>query len=317
LQKGTLVDLSRITEELRPFAKRQVSLNFDRWIVRFLLRLVTRWRPTLGQSEARIEIPVSAPRGLRIYRPPVVRERAALLWIHGGGYIIGHPRQDDGHCAATATDLGIVVVGPRYRLAPEHPYPAALDDCHSAWNWLQEEAFRLGIDPTRIAIGGQSAGGGLAAALVQRIHDGGGVQPIAQWLFCPMLDDRTAARRDLDAGEHLLWNNRSNRFGWLSYLGREPGSADAPLHAAPGRRADLAGLPPAWIGVGDVDLFHDEDRSYAQRLQDAGVASVLVEVAGAPHAFETWAPTTNLAGKYLADARVWLAQQLTSGSSEE
>lgn len=307
------MDLSCIAEELRPFARRQVALDFDRRIVRFLLRLVTRWRPTLGRSGARVEFPAGAPRGLRLYRPPEVRETAALLWIHGGGYIIGHPRQDDGHCATTATELGILVVSPRYRLAPEHPYPAALDDCHAAWKWLQAEAARLGIDPARIAIGGQSAGGGLAAALVQRIHDAGGIQPIAQWLFCPMLDDRTAAQRNRDTQGHLVWNNTGNRYGWAAYLGREPGSTQVSPYAAPGRRTNFAGLPPAWIGVGDVDLFHDEDRAYAQRLRDGGVAVELVEVAGAPHAFETWAPTTNLAQRYLTEARAWLARRLLSG----
>jgi acetyl esterase/lipase len=156
------------------------------------------------------------------------------------------------------------VVSADYRLAPEHPYPAPLDDCLAAWTWLQDNSPARGVDPTRVAIGGQSAGGGLAASLVQRVHDDpGAAQPVAQWLFCPMLDDRTAAERKLDATKHILWNNTSNRMGWRSYLGVEPGAASTPEYAVPSRRADLAGLPPTWIGTGDIELFYDENRAYA------------------------------------------------------
>jgi acetyl esterase/lipase len=224
--------------------------------------------------------------------------------------VIGSAAQDHARCIAVARKLEIVVASVEYRLAPKHPYPAPLDDCYAAWSWILANAASLDVDRTRFAIGGQSAGGGLAAGLVQRIHDAGGQQPAAQWLFCPMLDDRTAADRGLDAVRHYLWNNVSNRVGWTAYLGREPGGPDVPDHAAPARRADLRGLPPAWIGAGDLELFYDEDRRYAQRLSDAGVPCVLDTVPGGPHAFESLAAKTEVSQRYLRDAEAWLAENL-------
>jgi len=231
---------------------------------------------------------------------------AALLWIHGGGFVIGRAAQNDRFCGAAARDLGIVVVSVEYRKAPEHRFPAGLDDCHAGWTWMQQQAAALGIDPARVAVGGESAGGGLAASLVQRLHDAGGTQPAAQWLFCPMLDDRTAARRELDDVGHFVWTNRLNRSGWRAYLGAEPGAATVPPYAVAARRDDLSGLPPAWIGVGDIDLFADEDRAYAERLRAVGVAATLDVVPGAPHGFEIWAPDSTLAREHVARAQAWL-----------
>ncbi|GAA5026623.1 alpha/beta hydrolase [Microbacterium fluvii] len=246
--------------------------------------------------------------GAHVFRP-AAPSGAALLWIHGGGMVIGAAAQDHARCGELAADLGLVVVSAEYRLAPEHPYPAPLDDCHSAWEWLLAHAADLGVAPSRIAIGGQSAGGGLAAGLVLRVHDEGGVQPAAQWLFCPMLDDRTAADRSRDGIRHFLWNNRSNLAGWNAYVGKA-GAARVPAYAAPSRRDDLAGLPAAWVGTGDVELFFDEDRAYAERLLAAGVDTTLDVVHGGPHAFESLAPGTSVARKYNARARAWLAAAL-------
>jgi len=245
---------------------------------------------------------------------------AALFWIHGGGLVIGRAVQDDRLCALTARELGILVVSVEYRKAPEHPFPAALEDCLAGWRWLQCEAERLRVDPTRIALGGQSAGGGLAASLAQRLHDAdtradgdaSGMVPIAQWLFCPMLDDRTAARKELDRVDHFVWNNRLNRFGWRSYLGVDPGVASVPAYAVPARREDVNDLPPAWIGVGDIDLFYDEDCNYAERLRAAGVQVTLDIVPGAPHGFGAWASNTSMAQDHIARARAWLQWALTA-----
>lgn len=249
-------------------------------------------------------------RGLRVYTPTGGGSGAALLWVHGGGYVIGDTVQDEAFCSTTALDLGITVVSAEYRLAPEHPFPAPLDDVTAAWRWLVQSAGSLGVDPSRIAIGGSSAGAGLAAGLVQRLHDAGGIQPVAQWLFSPMIDDRTAARRDLDRLKHRVWSNAGNRTGWRSYLGAEPGGAQVQDYAAAARRADLSGLPPAWISVGDIDLFADEDRTYAERLRAAGVECTFDLVPGAPHGFELWAPDTDVAGALLARSRTWLGGQL-------
>ena len=148
---------------------------------------------------------------------------------------------------------------------------------------------------------------GLAAALAQRLHDEG-ERPRAQWLFCPMLDDRTAARRGLDDAGHRVWDNRLNRFGRRAYLGSEPGAPVVPHYAVPARRDDVAGLPDTWIGVGDIDLFHDEAAEYARRLRAAGVGTTFHVVPGGPHGFEAWAPSTGFSRDYLGVARAWLGR---------
>jgi acetyl esterase/lipase len=248
--------------------------------------------------------------GVHVYTPAPGASGAALLWIHGGGMVLGAAAQDHRFCVDIARDLGVTVVSVEYRLAPEHPYPTPVADCLAAWRWLQEQAPARAIDPDRIAVGGQSAGGGLAASLVQRVHDGRGVQPVAQWLFCPMLDDRTAARRDLDAVRHFLWNNRSNRAGWNAYLGAAPGSDAVATEAVPARRTELGGLPPTWIGVGDAELFYEEARAYAGALAAMGIDTTLDVVPGAPHAFERIAVKAPVSQAYLARAKTWLHQRL-------
>ncbi len=149
--------------------------------------------------------------------------------------------------------------------------------------------------------------------MVLRIHDEGGSQPVAQWLFCPMLDDKTALDRSLDDLDHFDWNNKMNLVGWTSYLGKHIGSEGVSFYAAPPRRDDLRGLPKAWIGVGDVELFYEEYRIYAKRLTAAGVACELDVVSGAPHAFEGVAPDSQLSKDYMAKARAWLTASLQLG----
>jgi acetyl esterase/lipase len=290
----------------------------NRWFLK-LSRVVMPLIPTAKVPEGitREVIPCGRADGVRVFTPESGGSGGALLWIHGGGMVIGAASQDDARCCEIASRLDIVVVSADYRLAPEHPFPAALDDCFDAWMWLQERATDRGIDPRRVAIGGQSAGGGLAASLAQHLHDtavreGIAVQPVAQWLFCPMLDDRTAADRSRDATKHPLWDNRSNRAGWRAYLGVAPGAPVVPDFSVPARRADLAGLPPAWIGTGDIELFHDENVRYAEALQAAGVECVLDVVPGAPHAFESLAAGTDVAKAYVARSLDWLGSQLNA-----
>lgn len=219
-----------------------------------------------------------------LYDPPGgVRPRGAVLWLHGGGMILGSPWLEHVICNRMAEELGVVVLNPDYRLAPEHPFPAGPDDCFAALAWLHAHAADLGIDPARFAVGGESAGGGLAATVVQMAHDRG--LPVAfQALIYPMLDDRTAlADRGSDVGR-LIWTPGRNRNAWEWYLGHPVRADEDRPYAAASRRADLAGLPPAWIGVGAIDLFHDEDAEFAQRLRDAGVAVEFHEVEGMFHA---------------------------------
>lgn len=224
---------------------------------------------------------------LRLYRPKdMTAAMPAYLWLHGGGFLVGQPEQDEANNIALALELKLVVAGVRYRLAPKHPAPAAVEDAWAALQWLAAEAPRLGIDPTRIAIGGASAGGGLAATLALVAHDRGDVRPAFQLLVYPMLDDRTATRTDLETKNVRVWTPASNHYAWSAYLGHPPGQAAANPYAAAARREDLRGLPPAWIGVGTLDLFHDEDVTYAKRLEASGVPCELHLVPGAFHGFD-------------------------------
>lgn len=227
-------------------------------------------------------VPVDEHASVRVFRPASGRRPApALLWIHGGGYVTGSAADNDAFCREVATQLDVVVASVEYRLAPEHPFPAPLADCYAGLRWLADDP---GVDRARIAIGGASAGGGLAAALVLLARERGEVDPAFQLLVYPMLDDRTADRTDVDPRRLRVWSQRSNRFGWRSYLGSAV--KDVPHLAAAGRCEDLAGLPPAWIGVGTRDLFHDEDIRYAARLADAGVPCTVEIVPGAYHGFD-------------------------------
>ncbi len=221
----------------------------------------------------------------------------ALLWIHGGGYVIGSAAQDDAICRHLVRSLGIVVAAAEYRLAPEHQFPLPLHDCYDALAWLTSQRD---VDPARVAVGGASAGGGLAAALALLAQERGEVQLAFQLLSYPMLDDRTATRTDIDERGFRMWNNKANRFGWQSYTGYPPGSDKVSGLAAPARYDDLSGLPPTWIGVGTLDLFYEEDVSYAERLREAGVPCDLEEVAGAFHGFDSVQPRAGVTQAFRA-----------------
>lgn len=215
---------------------------------------------------------------------------AALLWIHGGGYVLGSAAMDDALCRRLADELGILVAAVDYRLAPAHPYPAALTDCYEALTWL---AAHPEVDAKRVAVAGASAGGGLAAALALMARDRGEVDVAAQLLLYPMLNDRTALRRDPDSGLRRLWNNASNALGWSAYLV----GAD-PHIAVPARRDDLSGVAPAWIGVGSLDVLCDESCSYAEHLREANVECQLEVVPGAFHGFDAVAPKAVISRRF-------------------
>ena len=261
------------------------------WTVPVLRRLPDLPRPAPGGVEV-LTLPGGA--GVRLYRPIGARgPTPGLVWIHGGGYVIGNAAQDDRLCRDWVERLGIVVASVEYRLAPEHPFPTPLEDCYQVLEWL---ARLPGVDPDRIAVGGASAGGGLAAALALLARDRGEVRPVLQLLSYPMLDDRTLDPA-LDDPGFRLWDTASNRFGWGSYLG----GAD-PDAAVPARRENLAGLPPAWIGVGTLDLFHGEDLAYAARLVAAGVSCEVREVPGAFHGFDRIVTKAAVSQSYFDDS---------------
>ncbi|QKE86122.1 alpha/beta hydrolase [Arthrobacter sp. NEB 688] len=247
-----------------------------------LSRRFASHRPVAGAytaSVGEVEALVFRPRGTAC---------GGVLWVHGGGMVLGSPQQDARTCRRIADELEAVVVAPRYRLAPEHPFPTPLEDCYAALRWL---AALPELADLPLVVAGASAGGGLAVGVTLAARDRGEVSVAKQVLVHPMLDDRTAATADPGAAVRRVWDNRANAFGWGSYLGVAPGSPDVPAYAAPARAQDLAGLPPTWIGVGTADLFHDEDMAFAGRLREAGVPTELEVVPGAFHAFDAL-PTT-------------------------
>jgi triacylglycerol lipase len=225
---------------------------------------------------------------LLVYTPPnpATASRPAYFHMHGGGYVLGTADLNDGSNRALAAELDCVVVSVDYRLAPEARFPGSLEDCYAGLTWLHRGAAALGVDRSRIAIGGESAGGGHAAALAIHARDRGEVPICLQVLDSPMIDDRTGSSAEPHpyCGE-FVWTPDKNRFGWESLLGIAPGGPETPAGAAPARVADLAGLPPAFIAVGALDLFLEEDMEYARRLIRAGVPTELHVIPGAFHGF--------------------------------
>ena len=253
-----------------------------------LVRAVQALRGGRADKDAEA-ITLGSGAGVRLFRPAGMTEPGpALLWIHGGGYVIGTATQDDALCRRFSTRLRITVASVEYRLAPEHPYPAPLEDCYAALTWL---TGLPAVDSRRVAIGGASAGGGLAAALALLARDRAEVAPAFQLLVYPMLDDRSSMTAPKP--HYRLWSPRSNHFGWTAYLG----DADRQV-AVPGRRNDLGGLPPAWIGVCTHDLFHDEDLAYAERLRDTGVPCDVETVPGVFHGFDMWMPKAAVSQRF-------------------
>ncbi len=227
----------------------------------------------------------------------------AYLHMHGGGFVGGRVDGNPASLQDIAATCGALVVSVDYRLAPETPFPGALEDNYAALKWMNLNAASLGIDPKRIAIGGESAGGGHAAMLAIAARDRGEYDLAFQLLIYPMLDDRTGSTKP--APEHIghfLWNSGSNRFGWESLLGMAPGSANPPAGSVPARVKDLSGLPPTFISVGALDLFVDEDVDYARRLIAAGVSTELLVVPGAYHGFNGLVPKASVSVRFNAQA---------------
>ncbi|MFI5040348.1 MAG: alpha/beta hydrolase [Acidimicrobiales bacterium] len=246
---------------------------------------------------------------VRVYRPANVAAPApVVLWIHGGGYLFGSGLTEDARLNGWAEALGCVVVSVEYRLAPEHPYPAPLEDCYAALRWTSDQADELGIDPDHLVIVGQSAGGGLAAGLALLARDRAEVAVSAQLLIYPMIDDRnTTPSSRLNA---VVWSPAANVLGWRAYLGSHYGETDVPIYAAPSRASDLKGLPPTFIGVGTLDVFRDEDIAYALALLAAGVETELHVYPGAPHGFEMITPDAAVARRFRHDIDDALARAL-------
>jgi len=229
---------------------------------------------------------------VRVYRPIDRTEaRPGVLYIHGGGFVIGSIETEEANAATLARDLGIVVASVEYRLAPEHPYPAGLDDCTVALGWLHAHAEDFGLDPARVGVYGQSAGGGLAAALALRGRDRGGPPICFQFLGIPELDDRLDTPSMRAFVDTPLWSRPNAVLSWRHYLGALEG--DVPYDAAPARAVDLAGLPPAYVCAMEFDPLRDEAIDYGRRLLAAGVPTEL-------HVF----PGTFHGSSFVADASI-------------
>jgi acetyl esterase/lipase len=241
-----------------------------------------------------------------VYRAPHERAgRPAVLWLHGGGYLIGAPEQDVGTYRKLIAAGDCVIIAPDYRLGGEAPYPAALHDSYDALLWVKAHADTLGVRDNQIAVAGASAGGGLTAALTLYARDRGEVRVAFQMPLYPMIDDRMASEsaRDNDAP---VWNSIANRVAWQVYLGALSGG-DVPAYAAPARADDLRGLPPTCTFVGDLEPFRDETLHYVERLKAAGVPVAFELFRGAYHGFDVIAPKAAISRRATAFWLDWFA----------
>ncbi len=285
-----LLDYDKIDPELKPALEALPPLEITRENVAMIRELMAS-RPTPESPFEVIEEPLSVPGPdgdvpIYVYRKDARKDQAALLWIHGGGYIIGSAQ--DERARTIAHELDCTVVSVEYRLAPEHPFPAGPEDCYAVLEWMFANAGELGIDAARVAIGGASAGGGMAAGVALMNRDRANHPLVLQLLLYPMVDNL----HDTESGQyenHPVWNQGTSFRAWEMYLDGEPG-VDAPAYAAAARASDLSGLPPAYVCVGAEDLFRDEDVAYAQRLNAADVACELAVFPGLYHGADMFVP---------------------------
>jgi triacylglycerol lipase len=246
-----------------------------------------------------------------IYSPPEnTAPRPCIFHIHGGGYVMGDAAAQEPVHRTMAAKLGCVIVTVDYRLAPETRFPGAVEDCYAALSWLFANAEALGVDPKRVGVMGESAGGGLAASLALLVRDRGEHRLAFQHLIYPMIDDRTCTAADPHphVGEYI-WTTHNNAYGWSALLGVEPGSDGVSPYAAAARAEDVSRLPPTFISTGALDLFLEEDMEYARRLMRAGVPVELHVYAGGFHGFD-FHPTADVSMRARRDSRAALARAL-------
>ena len=246
---------------------------------------------------------------VRVYRPARAGARVgAIVLFHGGGFVAGGLGTDHALAVDYCRGAGCAVVSVDYRLAPEHPFPAAVDDAYAAWCWTAEHADRLGVDTSRLAVGGGSAGGGIAAAVALMARDRRGPRPCLQLLGVPALDDRGRFPSSDLVDPALAFDGPAARRMWRHYLGAAAGSADVPAYAAPGRCEDLRGLPPAYLAVAEADPLRDDGIDYALRLLAAGVPVDLHLYAGSAHGLVAGGRDTPAGARSLDDRLAVLRQ---------
>ncbi|RIV85530.1 alpha/beta hydrolase [Aurantiacibacter xanthus] len=314
--------LAPIAPELRPAARMMIESGFPALTEEALSTIgpdsgppMPELLPDIPVAERDIEARGSLPAvKLFVVNSEPTLARPAILHIHGGGHLVGSARGELLYLQETARALDCTIVSVEYRLSPAARYTESTEDTYAGLKWLFDNASALGVDPLRIALMGESAGGGHAAILAIKARDRGEVPVLFQSLVYPMLDDRTGSTGAVPP--HLAtvgWSAPENRLGWRSFLGMEPGGADVPVAAVPSRLADLSGLPPAWIGVGAVDLFVGEDIDYARRLALAGVPVELLVTPGAFHGFDRIAASTVLAQTFTQSKLAALARAFSQG----
>jgi acetyl esterase/lipase len=264
-------------------------------------------QPSVPGLDGDPDIPllVCAPAGAPASRP-------ALYYVHGGGFFCNDHRTGLDQVLETAERFGATLISVGYRLAPEHPYPAQINDAYAGLLWAAEHADELGIDPERIIVTGSSAGGGLSAALALTVRDKGGPRLLGQLLMCPMLDDRNDSASAFQMDGVDFWNRSFNGFGWSSLLGEAQGGADVPQYAAPARATDLADLPPAFLDVGSAECLRDEVLAYADRIWQAGGKAELHVWPGGIHAFDRDDPEARISTAAVAARRNWLERLLAT-----
>lgn len=246
-----------------------------------------------------------------IFRPvDAAGQVPCLIHLHGGGLVTGTAWDDVAPLLALAAEAGCAIASVDYRLAPEEPYPAAVEDAYAALSWLVGHAAALGIDPERVLVEGISAGGGLAAALALLARDRGGPRLAGQMLLCPMLDDRNDTPSARQMAGHGSWDRNANATAWHAYLGGAAGRTDVPAYASPARAAELGGLPPAFIDVGSAETFRDEAVAYATGLWLAGGVAELHVWPGGFHGFDYFAPEAVISGDARDARRRWLLRLL-------
>jgi acetyl esterase len=232
---------------------------------------------------------------LRIYLPKSTKEALpALLWIHGGGYILGSYNDDDDLCMSFVKEANCVVFSVDYRLAPEHPYPAPIEDCYSALKWMADNPDSLNINRDQIGVAGASAGGGLTAALTLLARDRQYPSICFQMPLYPMIDDRNNTPSANEITEGMIWNQKTNEAGWRMYLGDLYGTDNIPSYAAPARAEDYSNLPYTYTCVGQLDPFRSETLTYVSKLAEAGVDVEFHLYPGAYHGFEGISPDADL-----------------------
>jgi acetyl esterase/lipase len=237
---------------------------------------------------------------IAIFRPATpATGRPALYWIHGGGFVLGDVDGDLVTPAQVADELGAIVVSVEYRLAPEHPFPAPVEDCYAGLVWMSAHASDLGFDPRKLAIGGLSAGGGLAAAVALLARDRGGPSLCFQVLDIPELDDRLSTPSMKQFTDTPLWNHRNAILSWEAYLGTDRGETSP--YAAPARATDLSGLPPAYVVTCEFDPLRDEGIEYALRLMQAGVPTELHHYPGTFHGSSGAGADTSISARMVSE----------------